>query len=85
MDKLRSNFLFGTEILRKHKTVWEIFHKDLDKTKDTMSFSDLLALRKAKLGGKDKSPEGVMERGQQDVEEEDREEVMAGVVTQVRR
>ena len=79
MDKLRSNFLFGTEILRKHKTVWEIFHKDLDKTKDTMSFSDLLALRKAKLGGKYISPEGVMERGQPGVEEEDREEVVAGV------
>ena len=33
-----------------------------------MSFSDLLALRKAKLGGKYKSPEGIVERGQPDVE-----------------
>ena len=26
VDELRSYFLFGTEILRKHKTFWETFH-----------------------------------------------------------
>ena len=39
VDELRSYFLFGTEILRKHKTFWETFHKDLDKTKGTTSDS----------------------------------------------
>ena len=40
-----------------------------------MFFMDLLALRKAKLGGKCQAPEGVTERGQQEVGEE----VMEGV------
>ena len=35
-----------------------------------MFFMDLLALRKAKLGGKCQAPEGVTERGQQEVGEE---------------
>ena len=40
-----------------------------------MSFMDLLASRKAKLGGKYQAPEGGMERGQHEVGEE----VMEGV------
>ena len=40
-----------------------------------MSFMDLLASRKAKLGGKYQAPEVVTERGQQEVGEE----VMEGV------
>ena len=58
-----------------------MFHENPDTAEVTMFFMDLLALRKAKLGGKCQAPEGVTERGQQEVGEEAIEGVRGDTTT----